>query len=120
MLVNAIMELIVKGLAADFKNGRERQAMGSLPNDYRMSDILSQKIAFELSVPRLELAANGTLITSSPVKKIVSTKISNKTLDKKIKPKISVESTVVPKVRTSGKFAEVIVEIPNHQILLTI
>lgn len=108
MLVNAIMELIVKGLAADFKNGRERQAMGSLPNDYHMSDALAQKIALELRVPRLELAANGTLITLSPVNKLITNaNISNKTLEKKTKPKTSVEITPVPKVKTSGKFAEV-------------
>lgn len=102
------MELIVKGLASDFRNGRERQAMGYLPNDYRMSETLSQRIAFELGVSRLELATNGILITSSPVKKITAnTRTSNKIHENKIKPKSTVENTLVSKVKTTGKFAEV-------------
>lgn len=108
ILVNAIMELIVKGLASDFKNGRERQAMGSLPNDYRMSEALAKKISFELGLPGLELAANGTLITSSPVKKItISTRTLNKTQETKVKLKSAVENIPLTKVKTPGKFAEV-------------
>lgn len=108
MLVNAIMQLIVKGLASDFKNSRERQAMGSLPNDYRMSEALAQRVAFELGVPVLELGANGALITSSPVKKMTtSTKTLNKSVEKKIKSKTSVDNTLATKVKTTGKFAEV-------------
>lgn len=103
------MELIVKGLSSDFKNGRERQAMGCLPNDYRMSEALAKEIAFELGVSRLELATNGTLIMSSPVKKMTaSTKTLNKTSENKIKPKSVVENTSITKVKTSGKFAEVL------------
>jgi len=106
--VNAIMELIVKGLASDFRNGRERQAMGSLPNDYRMSETLVKKIAFELGLPGIELAANGTLITSSPVKKMTtSTRTLNKTPEKKVKLKTAVENTPFTKVKTPGKFSEV-------------
>lgn len=104
------MELIVKGLASDFKNSRERQAMGSLPNDYRMSEALATRVALELGVPGLELAANGTLITLSPVKKTtISTRTLNKTSENKVKPKSIVEKTPVTKIKTSGKFAEVIV-----------
>ncbi|XP_022162511.1 uncharacterized protein LOC111028255 [Myzus persicae] len=108
ILVNAIMELIVKGLASDFRNGRERQAMGSLPNDYRMSETLAKRIAFELGLPGIELAANGTLITSSPVKKMTaSTRTLNKTPEIKVKLKPAVENTPLTKVKTPGKFAEV-------------
>lgn len=108
ILVNAIMELIIKGLASDFRNGRERQAMGSLPNDYRMSEALAKKIAIELGVSGLELAANGTLITSSPVKKVsTSTRTLNKTLENKVKPKSSAENVTITKAKTPGKFAEV-------------
>jgi len=107
--VNAIMELIVKGLASDFKNGRERQAMGSLPNDYRMSEALAKKISFELGLPGLELAANGTLITSSPVKKMtISTRTLNKTQETKVKLKTAVENIPLTKVKTPGKFSEVL------------
>jgi len=103
------MELIVKGLASDFKNGRERQAMGSLPNDYRMSEALAKKISFELGLPGLELAANGTLITSSPVKKMtISTRTLNKTQENKVKLKTAVENIPLTKVKTPGKFAEVL------------
>lgn len=106
--MNAIMELIVKGLASDFRNGRERQAMGSLPNDYRMSEALAKRIAFELGLPGIELAANGTLITSSPVKKMTtSTKTLNKTPENKVKLKTAVENTPLTKSKTPGKFAEV-------------
>ncbi|VVC32352.1 Hypothetical protein CINCED_3A001848 [Cinara cedri] len=109
ILVNAIMELIIKGLTSDFRNGRERQAMGSLPNDHRMSEALTKRIAFELGVPGLELAANGTLITSSPVKKIsTSTRTINKTTpEKKTKTKTVVENTPINKTKTTGKFSEV-------------
>lgn len=111
ILVNAIIELIIKGLTSDFRNGRERQAMGSLPNDYRMSEALTKRIAFELGVPGLELTANGTLITSSPVKKMsTSTRTINKTTpEKKIKTKTIVESTPINKTKTPGKFAEVLI-----------
>lgn len=103
------MELIVKGLASDFKNSRERQAMGSLPNDYRMSEALAKRVALELGVSKLELAANGTLITSSPVKKsTINIKTLNKTSENKIRPKPNVDITPITKVKTSGKFAEVL------------
>jgi len=103
------MELIVKGLASDFKNGRERQAMGSLPNDYRMSEALAKKISFELGLPRLELASNGTLITSSPIKKMtINTRTLNKTQENKVKLKTAVENIPLTKVKTPGKFAEVL------------
>lgn len=103
------MELIVKGLASDFRNGRERQAMGSLPNDYRMSEALAKRIAFELGVPGIELTGNGSLITSSPVKKMTSsTRSLNKSFETKTKPvKTTVEITPVAKVKTTAKFAEV-------------
>lgn len=109
ILVNAIMELIIKGLVSDFRNGRERQAIGSLPNDYRMSDALGKKIAFELGVSKIELAANGTLITSSPVKKMTtSTRTLNKTPEHKIKQKAAIENTSISKIKSSGKFSEVL------------
>lgn len=84
--------------------------MGSLPNDYRMSEALSKRIAFELGVPGLELTANGTLITSSPVKKMsTSTRTINKTTpEKKTKTKTVVESTPINKTKTPAKFAEVL------------
>uniref|UniRef100_A0A2S2NM39 BTB/POZ domain-containing protein 8 n=1 Tax=Schizaphis graminum TaxID=13262 RepID=A0A2S2NM39_SCHGA len=108
ILVNAIMELIVKGLASDFRNGKERQAMGSLPNDYRMSEALAKRISFELGISGIELAANGTLITSSPVKKMTnSTRTLNKTQENKVKLKTAVENIPLTKVKTPGKFAEV-------------
>lgn len=110
--MKAIMELIVKGLASDFRNGRERQAMGSLPNDYRMSEVLAKKIALELGVSNLELAANGTLITSNPVKKMAtSSRILNKTPEKKVKQKTITENASISKTKTSGKFSEVLLEI---------
>lgn len=103
------MELIVKGLASDFRNGRERQAMGSLPNDYRMSEALAKRIAFELGVPGIELAANGTLITSSPVKKMTTSSRSlNKTPEHKIKQKTMENITITKTTKTHGKFAEVL------------
>lgn len=106
------MELIVKGLASDFRNGRERQAMGSLPNDYRMSEALAKKIALELGVSNLELTANGTLITSSPVKKMTtSSRTLNKTPEKKVKSKTTSENIPISKIKTSGKFSEVLFEI---------
>lgn len=112
------MELIIKGLASDFKNGRERQAMGSLPNDYRMSDALAKRIAFELGVSKIELATNGTLITSSPVKKMTtSTRTLNKIPENRIKQKLTVESTSLIKVKNSGKFSEVITKILLFNIL---
>lgn len=103
------MELIVKGLASDFRNSRERQAMGSLPNDYRMSEALAKRIAFELGVPGIELTANGSLITSSPVKKMTtSTRSLNKSFETKTKAvKSTVEITPVAKVKTTAKFSEV-------------
>ncbi|XP_060850163.1 uncharacterized protein LOC132929090 [Rhopalosiphum padi] len=108
VLVNAIMELIVKGLASDFRNGKERQATGSLPNDYRMSEALAKRISFELGISGIELAANGTLITSSPVKKMTnSTRTLNKTQENKVKLKTAVENIPLTKVKTPGKFAEV-------------
>ncbi|XP_026804740.1 probable serine/threonine-protein kinase DDB_G0282963 isoform X2 [Rhopalosiphum maidis] len=108
ILVNAIMELIVKGLASDFRNGKERQAMGSLPNDYRMSEALAKRISFELGISGIELAANGTLITSSPVKKMTnSTRTLNKTQENKVKLKTAVENIPLTKAKTPGKFAEV-------------
>lgn len=107
--MNAIMELIVKGLASDFRNGRERQAMGSLPNDYRMSEPLAKRIALELGVPGLELSANGSLITSSPVKKMTtSAKLLSKTPENKTKPKTIIENTPSTKTKTPGKFSEVL------------
>lgn len=104
------MELIVKGLASDFRNGRERQAMGSLPNDYRMSEALAKRISIELGVSRLELAANGTLITSSPVKKIsTSTRTINKIQENKVKSKPSEAQNIsITKAKTPGKFSEVL------------
>lgn len=104
------MELIVKGLATDFKNSRERQAMGSLPNDYRMSEALAKRVALELGVSGLELAANGTLITLSPVKRTINTRTLNKPSENKVKPKSIVENTPITKVKTSGKFAEVLIK----------
>jgi len=106
------MELIVKGLASDFRNGRERQAMGSLPNDYRMSEVLAKRIALELGVSNLELAVNNTLITSSPVKKnVTSSRTLNKTPEKKVKIKTTTENIPISKIRTSGKFSEVLIKI---------
>jgi len=103
------MELMVKGLTSDFRNGRERQAMGYLPNDYHMSAALAQRIALELGLSKLELAANGSLITSSPVKKTTSsTRVLNKTIENKIKPKTSVDNSSIVKVKTNGKFSEVL------------
>ncbi|XP_025200249.1 uncharacterized protein LOC112598110 [Melanaphis sacchari] len=108
ILVNAIMELIVKGLASDFKNGRERQAMGSLPNDYRMSEALAKRISSELGISGIELSANGTLITSSPIKKMTNnSRTLNKTQENKVKLKTAIESIPLTKVKTPGKFAEV-------------
>lgn len=119
ILVNAIMELIVKGLSSDFRNGRERQAMGCLPNDYRMSEALAKEIAFELGVSRLELSTNGSLIMSSPVKKLTSSsRTLNKTPEKKIKPKPAVENTPIVKVKTSGKFAEVLLSYFNFYLFI--
>jgi len=107
--VQAIMELIVKGLVSDFRNGRERQAMGSLPNDYRMSEALAKRIAVELGVSNLELAANGTLITSSPIKKMTTnSRTLNKTPEKKVKSKTTTENTPLNKIKNSGKFSEVL------------
>lgn len=116
------MEIIIKGLASDFRNGRERQAMGSLPNDYRMSDALAKRIALELGVSKIELAANGTLIASSPVKKMTtSTRTLNKTPEHKIKQKTTVESsTPITKVKSSGKFSEVLTKILTIYITLCI
>lgn len=107
ILVNAIMELIVKGLASDFRNGKERQAMGSLPNDYRISEALAKRIALELGLPGLELASNGTLTSSSPVKKgTTNTRALSRTPENKTKPKIIADNSSSIKPR-STKFAEV-------------
>lgn len=113
------MELIVKSLASDFRNGRERQAMGSLPNDYRMSEALAKRISFELGIPGIELAANGTLITSSPVKKMTtSTRTLNKTPEIKVKLKTPIEHTPSTKTKAPVKFAEVLTKITNYVLYI--
>ncbi|XP_050437317.1 uncharacterized protein LOC126843681 [Adelges cooleyi] len=108
ILVNAIMELIVKGLAGDFRTGRERQAIGSLPNDHRMSDALAKCIADELGVPETDIIPNSNLVTSSPAKKTVMTaKPVNKTPEVKTKIKLVENTPVAKPVKTTQKFAEV-------------
>lgn len=106
------MELIVKGLATDLKNGRKRQAIGNLPNDHRMSDALAKSIAHELDMSETEVIPNNKQTNnhttlSSSIKKINNSKIVNKTPE--VKPKLKVtENTPTAKLTKSvQKFAEV-------------